>query len=291
MKPTVKRIFALAASITLSFCAAEGALRLGIVPGLSIPRELAERPVSVPGATRAYYWQGELHVHDQNQMRRTSPFPPRGAQSRVVAVGDSLTDGYGVASEATYSALIEQALGVEVLNLGVSGNQTAQVLAAIRRWVPELQPDVVVYGVCINDFLELQISLQRSRFLLVNELRRSFGDTQAELVIRDMSHGRVRFRREVLEMRRAVAVPLIGMVLVSSDDPDELRIAAIAERLLAEADFTVVPVESYLPAIREHRGSLTVSRWERHPNAEAHRLYAEALGPAIRKALGGAGEP
>ena len=74
-----------------------------------------------------------------------TPFPPKqqGVQ-RVVVVGDSLTYGAGIAEQHTYSAilqrLLEQRLDVEVLNLGISGYQTTDVLNLLQEYVPRLQP-------------------------------------------------------------------------------------------------------------------------------------------------------
>ena len=125
---------------------------------LVMPQEWRKRAVSIPGASRAYYWHNILHVHDRNQMRRTSPFPPKSEkQFRIMVVGDSLTYGYGVRKEETYPMQIEAALkknfNVEVLNLGVSGYQSEDILKIITEYTPLLQPNLIIYGVCLNDFL------------------------------------------------------------------------------------------------------------------------------------------
>jgi hypothetical protein len=58
------------------------------------------------------------------------------------------------------------------------------------------------------------------------------------------------------------------------------RIGQLAEQHLREAGLTVVPADY----IRVHAGrSLSVNRWEAHPNAEAHRIFAEAFLPAVRR--------
>ena len=42
---------------------------------------------------------------------------------------------------------------VEVLNLGVTGCQSEDILRVIKKYTPKLYPDLVIYGVCLNDFL------------------------------------------------------------------------------------------------------------------------------------------
>jgi hypothetical protein len=76
---------------------------------------------------------------------------------RVLALGDSHTQGYEVRQEATYSAVIERYLrrhGVkaEVMNAGVSGYSTAEALALLENEGYKYQPDVVVLGFYANDF-------------------------------------------------------------------------------------------------------------------------------------------
>ena len=77
---------------------------------------------------------------------------------RVIVVGDSFTYGEGIDARWTYSAQLERALArdfdVEVLNLGVLGYSSADVAETTRRLLPQLEPDLVVYGVCLNDFVQ-----------------------------------------------------------------------------------------------------------------------------------------
>ena len=42
---------------------------------LSLPEEWKRREVSVPGAWRAFYWHGALHVLNEDHLRWSQPFP------------------------------------------------------------------------------------------------------------------------------------------------------------------------------------------------------------------------
>jgi hypothetical protein len=78
---------------------------------------------------------------------------------RVLALGDSHTQGYEVRQEATYAAVLERYLDrhgmqAEVLNAGVSGFSTAEELAYLENEGYRYHPDVVVLGFFANDFLD-----------------------------------------------------------------------------------------------------------------------------------------
>jgi lysophospholipase L1-like esterase len=73
---------------------------------------------------------------------------------RVACYGDSITFGFGVGDAETYSHVLGRLLadrGVEVLNAGVTGFTSHQVLGWLRRLGPETQADVVTILVGWND--------------------------------------------------------------------------------------------------------------------------------------------
>lgn len=76
---------------------------------------------------------------------------------RIIALGDSQTQGFEVRQERTYSAVIERYLirhGIkaEVLNTGVSGFSTAEALVFLENEGVKYRPDFVVLGFSANDF-------------------------------------------------------------------------------------------------------------------------------------------
>ena len=76
---------------------------------------------------------------------------------RVLALGDSHTQGYEVRQEATYAAALERYLAArgvraEVLNAGVSGYSNAEALAYLENEGYKYQPDAVVLGFYANDY-------------------------------------------------------------------------------------------------------------------------------------------
>jgi acyl-CoA thioesterase-1 len=76
---------------------------------------------------------------------------------RIVALGDSLTAGYGLARAAAFPARLEAALrarghAVEITNAGVSGDTTSGGLARLDSSVPS-GTDVVILALGANDGL------------------------------------------------------------------------------------------------------------------------------------------
>jgi len=76
---------------------------------------------------------------------------------RIVALGDSLTAGYGLPADATFPARLERALKarglvVDVVNAGVSGDTAPGGLARLDWSVPE-GTDAVIVELGANDML------------------------------------------------------------------------------------------------------------------------------------------
>ena len=80
-----------------------------------------------------------------------------GTALRVIALGDSHTQGFEVRQGRTYAAVIEKYLEVrgleaEVINAGVSGFGTAEEAVFLEHEALKYDPDVVVLGFYANDF-------------------------------------------------------------------------------------------------------------------------------------------
>lgn len=86
------------------------------------------------------------------------PVEPAAAGPRIVFIGDSLTEGYEVAPEAAFPALVGARLAargwneVEVMNAGISGSTSASAVSRLR-WQLRAKPDVMVLALGANDGL------------------------------------------------------------------------------------------------------------------------------------------
>lgn len=286
---------------------------------LTMPQEWERRSAMVEGAVRASQWHGILHVYDANGIRRTSDFDAKRSNTfRVMVVGDSLTYGDGIEERFTYPAvlqrLMEKEYAIEFLNLGSDGMQSEDIKKRIYEFVPRLRPDLVIYGVCHNDFLPSGVGqyamtnnfsiplpewlkqdlMTRSRilrltsdgysaFLLRVGLRADF----YEDILKDFGNYQGRFAQDVAAMNAYVLSqglpPMVAIVLdqkYRAVDPRPYEITKIAERHLARAGMDVIDTEPYYRSFSEQ--NLTVSRWEGHPNEVANAIWARMIEMRVR---------
>ena len=78
---------------------------------------------------------------------------------KLIVLGDSLTEGYGVAKEAAFPALLEKKIHNElkknqwsVVNAGVSGSTTASAASRLN-WLLKSKPDMMIFALGANDGL------------------------------------------------------------------------------------------------------------------------------------------
>jgi GDSL-like lipase/acylhydrolase family protein len=284
---------------------------------LTIPDAWKKRETTVPGTIYAFYWHGVLHVLNADRFRWSKPFPPKRDDTyRIMVVGDSFTYGAGIAEESRFSNLVEHWLGdqfkIEVINLGSPGYQSEDVLAAIEKYLPVLRPNLVLYAVCLNDFLptgmhpypdhpaypfplpetvENWLVAHTRVGALVSDaydatlrrlhLRKDFYDD----ILADFAGYQQRFARDVMQMNEVVRAaglpPLLAMVLDQFPiyEGRGYRVAKIAEDCLAKAGANVIQSE---PFYRTQNGrDLSVSRWEGHPNEEANWIWGGMIAQAL----------
>lgn len=282
---------------------------------LTMPDEWKLRNVEIEGAKGANYWHGKLHVYNEAGMRWSTPFPAKQPDvCRIMVVGDSLTYGKGVGAEETYPAVMEAELSklyrVEVLNLGRSGYQSEEILETILTYTPQLRPDIIVYGVCLNDFLEtgegqgtrerrqnwpFPLPLSFKQFMIQQTLSGEFFEKRYDdllmrfglradffsNILKNLHGYQIRFTRDVTAMNYFVIShrlpPVVAMVLDQAPVANGRghKVARIAESIMTLVGMDVIIMEGYY-TVYDGR-VMKVSPWEGHPSAEAHKTFAEYL--------------
>jgi acyl-CoA thioesterase-1 len=182
-----------------------------------------------------------------------------GNRGTIVAVGDSLTAGFGVADDESYPALLERKLreaGHEyrVINAGINGEKSGEALARID-WILSLEPDIVILQTGTNDGL---------RGVSPEEMK---GNIRA-IVHTLMEHG--------------ITVVLAGMENLKrrKGDYDELFARAYPE-VAREQGVILIPL--FLAGVAGDPG---LNRGDGiHPTAKGYRIVVETVYPFVVEAL------
>jgi acyl-CoA thioesterase-1 len=192
------------------------------------------------------------------------PSPDDSGHPKIIALGDSLTAGYGLLEMQAYPALLQQKLNDDgytwdVINAGVSGDTSAAGLARVD-WALQ-QPDVriMILELGANDGL---------RGLPVAEMKKNL----AAIV----EHAQ----------ERRVAVLLMGMEAPPNFGPEYSGSFRQVYRDLARAyRLTYVPFMldkvAGIPSLNQGDGI--------HPNIEGTRIVAETVWNALRPMVDAAG--
>jgi tetratricopeptide (TPR) repeat protein len=167
--PGPKRVLLVLASILMALVAAEGLVRafadvpavkaIGLSGGDSVFRRSTNPVLSFelkpgysnpdPDWTKNYE---RTNSHGQRDRERSLEKPP--GTRRVLLLGDSVVEGYGLREEETLSRQLEARMGAawEVLNFGVSGYCTLAEVELLEVKGLAFDPDAVVLLFVENDF-------------------------------------------------------------------------------------------------------------------------------------------
>ncbi|MET1754823.1 arylesterase [Novosphingobium sp. RD2P27] len=198
----------------------------------------------------------------QKKAGATRSLAPQGDTRLVLAFGDSLYAGYGLAPEESFPAQLEQALAArgfaaDVRNAGVSGDTTA---AAQRRLAFTLEglerkPDLVMVNLGGNDML---------RGIDPAETRRNLVAICEEL------------------KSRGIPILLTGMIAASNMGEDYAsRFNAIYRDLATQYEATLYPF--FLEGVITDRAMMLPDRV--HPNAKGIDTIAQNVAPLVVSAL------
>lgn len=104
------------------------------------------------------------------------------SDARVLALGDSLTVGYGAAPEQAWPALLAQLTGWHIENEGVNGDTSAGALQRLEALLRTNSYDAVLVGIGGNDMLR-GVSQQATKDNVAAIVRQARAHTQYVAVI------------------------------------------------------------------------------------------------------------
>jgi len=180
-------------------------------------------------------------------------------EGTIVAVGDSLTAGLGVAQEDAYPALLERRLATagyryRVINAGVSGETTSGALSRTQ-WVLKLKPDIVILESGANDGLR---------------------GIEPQLIARNLTQMVERFAAA------GATVVLAGMKMPLNLGPEYARDFAAVYPAVA-ADQGVILVPFFLEGVGGRRPLNQPDGI--HPTAEGYRRVVDNVFPGVVEAI------
>ncbi len=132
---------------------------------------------------------------------------------KIVAIGDSITFGYPMGKEYSWTAAAERLLGIPILNQGVSGDETLDVLNRLEEDVISLAPDLVILSIGGND---------------------AFRQVPLETAKRNIN--------AMIERLRAKKIPFwFGETVTTEDDAASNRYIEALNRFLSETCGEIIP--------------------------------------------------
>jgi acyl-CoA thioesterase-1 len=196
---------------------------------------------------------------EREQGDRGASGQQRETMKTIVAVGDSLTAGYGLDESESYPALLEQKLRAagyryRVVNAGVSGETTSGTLSRIE-WILTLAPDIVILETGANDGL------------------RGIDPRLAEENIRQILR---------ILKKEDVVVLLAGMKMVWNLGPAYVARFNRIYPKLAE-DFDVVFFPFFLEGVAMHNDLILGDGI--HPNGRGYKKITENIYPYVLEAI------
>ena len=176
---------------------------------------------------------------------KTAPHAALPAGSTRLALGDSLTAGYGAAAEAAYPAVLASLTGWQIINGGVSGNTSAQALARLPALMRR-QPQLVLVSIGGNDFLRK-----------VPE-----ADTRSNI-------------RQIVQQIKAAGMPAVLVAV------PYFTTGALFGRLSEHPMYEELAAELNVPLLKgawaEVLGDKKLKSDQIHANAQGYRVFAEKM--------------
>lgn len=184
--------------------------------------------------------------------------PPSNAK-RIVIIGDSLTEGYGVSRERAFPSLVQKLADQHdkkwtVVNSGISGSTSASAPSRVS-WQLKQKPDLIVLALGANDGL---------RGTPVKTIEKNLGEAIK------------------LAQKAGVKVVLAGMQLPPNYGADYTRsFEAVYSHLAAKYGVPLIPF--LLDNVGGEHGLNQADGI--HPNEKGHAVIANTVFKAIEKAL------
>jgi lysophospholipase L1-like esterase len=229
---------------------------------------------------------------------------------RIVMLGDSLTEGWGVPYDETFSKRVERmyaerGIKAEVINTGVGNWNTTQEVQYYLEKAARYKPDIVVLNFFVNDAEPLPENrrppsfLQRNCYaciLVVGRLdtllrqmstRKDYADFYLGLYADGHGQGWLDAKASIgrlAEETRQNGAKLLIASLPELHDVKNYRFGRITDLVRGAAEENGVSFVDVLPYLRDQESAkLWVTPPDPHPNGFANGFIAQGLFEALQK--------
>jgi acyl-CoA thioesterase-1 len=182
------------------------------------------------------------------------------AQKKLIVLGDSLSEGYGVEKSTAYPALLEKKINSElkknyqIINAGVSGATTASALGRMK-WLIKQRPDFIFLVLGANDGLRgLKLDDSEKNLAVAIE----FAQKEKVKVILGGLYMPPNYGKDYTEKFKGIYVRLAGKYKIPF-------VPFVLDKVAGDPKFNLADGI--------------------HPNEEGHKIIAETIYQAIQKLL------
>ena len=321
LKEALLGLVTLAVTIVILYGAAEVAVRLFVDNGMNFniemwkyARDIKQRSADPlighehRGDAKSYLMGVDVATNAEGHRDREIPVERQPGVGRVVMLGDSFIEGWGVPFEDTISKRLEKLFDkagekVEVMNTGVGNYNTIMEVEAFLTRDAKFKPDMVVLNYTFND-AEPVPSYGSTGFLARNSeaavflvggmdsLMRLFGEKQTwdkyylglyNTPGWDAAKAAI---HKLADYCRQNKIKLMIVNWPELHDVNNYRLQKITDLLHGVADAEKVPFVDLLNSVKGQESSkLWVTAPDPHPNAYANELYANYLFPFLKEEL------
>jgi acyl-CoA thioesterase-1 len=197
--------------------------------------------------------------NQQDKPQPSAQTPTRKYDGTIIAMGDSLTAGLGVAEKEAYPALLQTELNQagynwQVVNAGISGETSSGALSRLK-WIMAQHPDIVILETGANDGL---------RGIPIKVIYENISRIVAEL------------KQENIE------VVLAGMQMLQNLGPVYTeKFKAVYPAVAAEQEIILIPF-----LLEQVAGNSTLNLQDGiHPTPAGHRIVARTVYPYVERAI------
>jgi len=251
--------------------------------------------VPIPSRVKDFAVQGrsvryEIDAEGNRAASVRNASDPRAAT--LLFTGESITLGWGVAYEESYPALVGRDLGVQSVNLAVTGFSSDQAFLRLREALPRFALPVALVTIVLPVQLERNVSDARQRLAI--------RDGRLELVARSTSWFLTSPLGKLVPYHSDEAIALTRAILRATDElargrgaravfvltdfgapclPEDDGQSRLERRLFSGLGVTYTRVEIPPPLAIGYPNEV-------HPNVRGHRAIADAIVRMLRSSDG-----